>query len=214
MVETDKPEFFMLLKLACKTINGKKPDGELLGVWWSKFEGFKIEDLRNAFSKVTDEDMHRLTPAKLLKHLPSKFGHPGAEEAFSHLLATIDGCGYLSDEMRASWGVCSDHLNRNDRVAARMAFREKYEALVNLAITPPNWSWYKDSSMEFEQEQRTKQEQLIQFKEKGWITEDKMNERLSIISEKFEQPLLPHQTQKDNLKKIKNMIKIGLNKTG
>lgn len=213
MVSDDKTEFFALLNMAHKTINGSKPDGELLAMWWSKFEGYNIADLRKAFSLVTDEDIIRLTPAKLYNHLPSKYGHPGAEEAFTHLINTIDHHGYLSDEIREAWGACSAHLEAKDRVAARMAFKEKYEALVRVATNRPKWGWYQSSGMDFDDQQREKKFLLGRLGEKGWISKQETSNLLEALSPKQDELLITQEKQKENVKAIKNLIASGLNAT-
>lgn len=214
MLETDKKKFAGMANQAARILNGKEMNQEDLVLWWNLLVDYDLNDIEVAFHKALDDCEGRLVPAKVKKYLPSKFNHPGSEEAFTHLVGVVGSSGYLSDEMREAWGACSDHLDRNDRVAGRMAFKEKYEALIKLATSNPKWSWYATDRMDYDQVVELKKDRLVQLREKGWMTEKESSERLSLICEQSGTSLLPHQkVNREGLQKVRAMIATTLNAT-
>lgn len=71
-------------------------------------------------------------PAKLAEAAAKADGRPGTEEAWSMLPKDEYTSIVWSDEMRIAFGVAAP-LMHEDRIAARMAFKEKYESLVKQA---------------------------------------------------------------------------------
>lgn len=88
------------------------------------------------------KELRKLTLADIIDRLPG--GHPGVEEAWS-LISRCMNNEQISitwtDEMREAYGVAAPLAD--DRVAARMAFKEVYTKLVNESRTSgklPGWS--------------------------------------------------------------------------
>ena len=70
-------------------------------------------------------------------------GRPGVEEAWAMMPQSESQSSVWTDEMAAAFGVAAGLLEDGDKVAARMAFKERYADLVNKAREsgrPPNWS--------------------------------------------------------------------------
>lgn len=107
----------------------------------SDLTDYPIADVAQALTRCRRE-LRRLTLADILDRIPG--GRPGPEEAW----ATVSQCMtneqisvVWTDEMREAYGVAAPLAN--DPIAARMAFREKYIALVTEARAtrdPIRWS--------------------------------------------------------------------------
>lgn len=124
---------------------------ELMGTEWSKDAAravaeelacYPVESVKASLSRCRKELKGRLTLTEILDRLPG--GHPGPEEAWSCISQAM-GNEQLSlcwtDEMREAYGAAANLSE--DKVAARMAFKEVYTKLVSDARakrTPLNWS--------------------------------------------------------------------------
>lgn len=210
--QSTKERMINLIEQCCLMRNGEKPNEVQNAIWYDCLRGHTAHDIETAFKLVMKNTTGRLTPGLVVKYLPNISGHPGVEEAFNHLVSTINHHGYLTDEIRESWGACSDHLERGDKVAARMGFKEKYQDLINIA-GQPKWTWYQSGSIEYDQIEREKKYMLGRLSEKGWISKQEAEERLSIISGSSEQNLISQEKQKENVLKVKNLIANGLSET-
>jgi hypothetical protein len=96
----------------------------------------------------------RPSRAELLAALQQTDGRPGVEEAWSMLVWDEYATTVLTEEMRLAQGIAYQ-LYDEDRVAARMAFKEKYTALVHEArntFRPVKWEvslgWDRDGRKE------------------------------------------------------------------
>lgn len=128
-----------------------------------------------ALRKCCKELKSRLTLADVLSRLDD--GRPGVEEAWG-MLATIlnneDASIVWTEEMRLAYGAAAPLAE--DPIAARMAFKERYPALVSEARDrrqPVHWS----ASLGFDPRQR----ELV-------LTEAVRRQRLSV---EYAQRLLP-----------------------
>lgn len=124
---------------------------ELTGTDWSKpaieviereLSSYPEESVFLALRRCQNEVRYKLTLADILDRLPGQ--HPGAEEAWS-IVSKAMGNEQVSivwtDPMRKAYGVAAPLTD--DPVAARMAFKEKYEDLVSMARAErvsPKWS--------------------------------------------------------------------------
>ena len=70
-------------------------------------------------------------------------GRPGAEEAWSMMPRGEDLSAVWTEEMAAAFSVCGEYLENGQEIEARLAFKEKYSALVSDARDngrPVYWS--------------------------------------------------------------------------
>lgn len=96
--------------------------------------------IRGALSRCRREIKGRLTVAEILSRLDD--GRPGPEEAWGMIPKTEAETAVLTTEMLYASGAAQPLLDMGDRVAARMAFRERYIQLVadaRAAGTPAQW---------------------------------------------------------------------------
>lgn len=112
--------------------------GEMLA---TELAMYPSEQVLGALKRCRRELKSRLTMAAVIERLED--GRPGAEEAWAMLPRDEAQSVVWSDEMAQAFGVCGPLLADGDRVAARMAFREAYTALVAKnrdAKIPANWT--------------------------------------------------------------------------
>ena len=81
-----------------------------------------------ALRKCRRELKGRLTLSAVIERIDD--GRPGAEEAWAMMPFDEAQSVVWSDEMAQAFGICGPLLDRGDKVAARMAFKEAYAGLV------------------------------------------------------------------------------------
>lgn len=93
-----------------------------------ELDGYDRAQVLGALRKCRRELKGRLTLAAILERLDD--GRPGVEEAWSMMPFDERQSVVWSDEMAEAFGICGPLLGCNDKVAARMAFKEAYARLV------------------------------------------------------------------------------------
>lgn len=104
----------------------------------AKFDAGLVE---GALTRCRRELTGRLTLQAILTRLDD--GRPGPEEAWATVQVGEGDTLVWTDEMAEAWGTASGLLAAGERVAARMAFKERYEQLVvdaRLRGSPPRWT--------------------------------------------------------------------------
>jgi len=106
------------------------------------------DDLMNFELPVIEKALHRvrrecrqLIPQEIFSRIDD--GRPNVEEAWAMLPRDESQTVIWTEEMAEAYGVCSALLEEGDKVAARMAFKEKYAALLAQAkaeFKPAKWS--------------------------------------------------------------------------
>lgn len=132
---------------------------ELTGSEWTKgavkivaqeLSGYPEPDVVLALQRCRGEVKHKLTLADILDRLPGQ--HPGVEQAWgmiSKVMSNEQVSICWTDEMRKAYNAAAPLAD--DKVAARMAFKETYTRLISEARVTrnmPSWSvslgWDKD----------------------------------------------------------------------
>ena len=107
-----------------------------------ELSGYPTADVLTALSRCRRELRGKMSLADILDRLPN--GRPGVEEAWAlirQVMSNEQASIVWTDEMRAAYGAAAPLAD--DLVAARMAFKEKYTALVSAARAerrPLSWS--------------------------------------------------------------------------
>ncbi|WP_217589768.1 hypothetical protein [Burkholderia sp. GbtcB21] len=115
-----------------------QPAAELLLADLSSFDERAV---LAALSKCRREVKGRLTVAEILSRIDD--GRPGVEEAWAMLPRDEDSTTVWTTEMAEAWGLAREMIAESETVAARMAFKEAYQRLVNAAREarqPAKWS--------------------------------------------------------------------------
>lgn len=143
MVETDLPEFSVMLDAVCSMLSRGTytPNDLATGMFFRAMARWPLADVRGAFdAHVADPQRGRFVPvpADLIAQIEARAGddgRPGAEEAWALSLAARDEADTVvwTAEMAAAWTVARGVFDLGDEVGARMAFREAYTRLVEEA---------------------------------------------------------------------------------
>ena len=94
-----------------------------------------------ALTKCRREIKGRLTLADIISRIDD--GRPGVEEAWAMIPKSENETVVWTDEMAVALGVAQPLINEGDLVAARMAFKEKYNNEIQSArdqSKPVNWT--------------------------------------------------------------------------
>lgn len=82
-----------------------------------------------ALDKCRSEVKGRLTPAHIIERIND--GRPGVEEAWNMLPKTEAETAVLTTEIMEAFGACVSMMDDGDMIGARMAFKEKYTAVLS-----------------------------------------------------------------------------------
>lgn len=85
---------------------------------------YPVRQVLDSLSRCAAECKFKLTLADVIQRLED--GRPGAEEAWALMPKSEEDAGCVTEEMSVAWGAASA-LFVDDRIAARMAFKETYE---------------------------------------------------------------------------------------
>ena len=101
-------------------------------VFAADLAGYPESQVLGALNRCRKELRGKLTLADVLSRLDD--GRPGAEEAWAYHVPKNEAVTVVwTDEIREAWGVALPLLQENDEIAARMAFKERYQAEVQRA---------------------------------------------------------------------------------
>jgi len=99
-----------------------------------ELKDYRMEDVRMALRLVrngADRFSQKAVMDALGKVLPD--GRPGADEAWAMLPMDESETVVMTEEMRDAWGIVRELIEDGDRIAARMAFRDAYNRIVDKA---------------------------------------------------------------------------------
>ena len=112
----------------------KNPEKAVIDIWWHALRKFDFADVRKAFSRfVTGPDgKFAPKPAHIIELLTAGYndGRPGAEEAWAMFPKDEADSAMVTTEMSEAWGAASPLWRDGERVGARMAFKERYQRIV------------------------------------------------------------------------------------
>lgn len=133
MVETDKKRFAAILRASMLTLGAAAPEVEVLRVWWSALNHFRLADVEAAFGEYVSRGKFAPRPADIIEIIDRMRpdGRPTADEAWSMIPRDEAVTVVWTDEMSEAFGVAKPLLDVRDQVAARMAFRDAYERAVD-----------------------------------------------------------------------------------
>lgn len=133
MQDADRQQFAKLLTATFEVYQAHlTPDA--IGVWWSALQRYPLEAVRSGLSAhVTDAQRGRFAPkpADVIHQLSGSDGRLGADEAWARCPLDETRSVVWSDEIsKAYFAGAYDLLVAGDRIAARMAFKDAYERIV------------------------------------------------------------------------------------
>ena len=144
MLENEKKDFFLLLQATLEVYSQLPPSQAATHIWWNSLIQFNLSQVRKAF----DEHIRRVKfaprPSDILDVLNAALpdGRPCADEAWAMMPRDEYASCVMTEEMSEALHLAQPLLNEGDQVAARMAFKQAYERLVDAnkrAGVPPKW---------------------------------------------------------------------------
>lgn len=146
MLDQDRKQFAEVMK-ATLGIYDKEITTETLVIWWNSLKPHSIELVREALSRhVQDKDRGRFAPkpadviAMIDRMQPD--GRPTADEAWALYPRNESDSAVLNDEITAAIQSVQFLLDEGDTIAARMAFKDAYNRIVEQARNQgikPKW---------------------------------------------------------------------------
>lgn len=138
MIEADRKPFADLLTATMELFSAKL-GVQGIGLWWGALTPYPLEHVRgglSAYVRDTAKGMFPPKPADIIAKIQAQDGRPGVEESWAHVAHAIGNESttlVLTREQQQAFFV-ADAL-ADDRVAARMAFKETYSKAVADART-------------------------------------------------------------------------------
>lgn len=144
MNETNRQEFIQALR-ATMDLYSRKLSADAYSLWFSALAAYALPAIKQALNEyIRVGEKFAPVPSQIISILQSGDGWPDAEEAWAMMAPAL--CDervtmVATDEMMAAFSLA---LNlRDDAIAARMAFKAKYSALLAQARKErraPQWS--------------------------------------------------------------------------
>ncbi len=136
MIDSDKRAFAEMYTACCFNY-GRDASKEAMRLWWSMLAEHDISTVGNALSAHIRSSSRMPTVNDILELINASnptMKRPGADEAW--LKTPPEEFSYwATEEMLGAWAVVAEemHSDRPDKVAARMAFKDAYNRLVDQA---------------------------------------------------------------------------------
>jgi hypothetical protein len=110
---------------------GKPLKAPSIALWWNALKGCELAHIRGALNAHVQTSRFMATIADVLDALKAMDGRPDVEEAWSICAKSLNDEGVTivwTQEMATAFGVALGL--QDDRIAARMAFKEAYQSAV------------------------------------------------------------------------------------
>lgn len=140
-MEKNNIEILRLLK-AMAEIFGKDMSSVTLGVFMEQLAPYPVEAVEQSLKRCLREMKFFPSLAEILSRIQEMDGRPGAEEAWAMIPKDEYSSVVWTKEMAHAYGVCRSLVDE-DPIAARMAFKESYEAQLREARAngqPVEWT--------------------------------------------------------------------------
>lgn len=138
-----KNERVLLLEAVAVTaeLTGTELSEAAMRAFASQLEQYPLDQVLPALLRCQRELVGKLSLAAVISRLDD--GRPGVEEAWAMLPMDEATTVVWTEEMAVAWGIARTLIVEGDTVAARMAFKEKYSQLIQIARTEgrvPKWT--------------------------------------------------------------------------
>jgi len=175
-------------------------DKEILRIWWEVLKQYPKEAVSLAFSDYARRGKFAPKPSDIREIIITNDGRPSSDEAWANVLEGADENNTViwTDEIIEAWAVARPVWATNDRIGAKLAFREHYQNAVRKARdNDHSVSWTVHLGHDKHQREAVIKEALSQ----GIITDNKAD-FLSLTSSKpAKQKYNP-----EGISKIKQML--------
>lgn len=109
---------------------GKPLKPAAIQIYWNALIGFDLAIVRHLLSEHVKANKFMPAVSELLDRIKAMDGRPGPEEAWAAIPMNEGGSVVWTDEMAEAFGVAAPLIAEGDKIAARMAFLERYRTLV------------------------------------------------------------------------------------
>lgn len=144
MQTTERQEFAKLLAATMAVFTDNKPTAQTVEIWWAALKPYPMQAVNAALQKHIRSSRFSPKPAEIIDAIQASDGHPGAEEAWAQVSGAVADEGatvVMTEPMRKAFFIA--YNIGDDKIAARMAFKEAYLKAVEDAREhgePPVWT--------------------------------------------------------------------------
>lgn len=110
---------------------GKPLKPATIRIYWAALEPYDLPLVKRLLSEHVQSSKFMPAVSEILDRIKAADGRPGPEEAWAAIPHDERGSVVWTDEMAEAFGVANPLIQQGDPIAARMAFLERYRALVN-----------------------------------------------------------------------------------
>lgn len=134
MEDSDRKEFADTLRASLE-VTGGTLTRDAVETWWRLLRPYPIQHVRQALQDHLTESVYVPKPADVIQRIQRMDGHPGSDEAWRYALAAMDEDSTVvwTPEIAAAKTAADPIYAEGDRVGARMAFKDAYEAQIREA---------------------------------------------------------------------------------
>lgn len=137
MDRTDLHEFTTMLDSVCAllTRGTYSPNETSTAIFFRALAEYPMDAVRAGFTEHARRSRFSPTPADILDLLRENDGRPGEEEAWTIALTARDEADTVvwTTEIGEAWNAARIVMSMGDKVGARMAFKEAYSRMVDMA---------------------------------------------------------------------------------
>lgn len=135
MLDNERLKFFDLMAATMEIYDHPKLSQSAIGIWWESLQKFDIAMVRQALDEHIRKSKFSPRPADVLEILERIIpdGRPSADEAWAMIPRDEFTSAVMTEEMAKALGIAQPLLDEGDQIAARMAFKDAYNRLVDTA---------------------------------------------------------------------------------
>jgi hypothetical protein len=135
MEDNQKQQFKEELDAIHQLYSKDKPTQATLRLWWNALVNYPVDIIIKCLDYHVKHSKFLPKPADIIEIITTRDGRPSVEEAWSLCQIAVDENETIvwSEEMASAWGIALPIVDSGDKVGARMAFKEYYVRLVQIA---------------------------------------------------------------------------------
>jgi hypothetical protein len=133
---SDKKQFKQLIDDVSELYGKDKPSQSILRQWWMVLEDYPFHIVEQALSYHIKHSKFAPRPADIIEMVEQSDGRPSADEAWAMCLSQSDEYAsvWLTEDVLEALGRGAGAiLADGDKIAARMAFKESYGRIIQVA---------------------------------------------------------------------------------
>ena len=132
MNTNEKVEFSEFIANIFEIYGAKITPASIL-IWTNLMNNYPFSSVKDALLNHVQHSSFAPKPADMINFIKEQDGRPSADVAWSMIPRNESVSAVLSQDMLTAMGAAQPLLDEGDQVAARMAFKESYNNLINEA---------------------------------------------------------------------------------